>query len=136
VQTVLLELMPKVFVVTPNIPEAEALSGVRITSPASARRAAERLHQIGAGNVIIKGGHGAVPLNDDRGELTITDLLFDGSDFHELTERRSAGGSIRGTGCSHSAALAASLASGRGLRDSARDAQRHVARLIADAASR
>src|SRR3954466_16034929 len=47
VQTLLLELLPRVLVVTPNIPEAEALSGVRIGSAADVRRAAERLHQLG-----------------------------------------------------------------------------------------
>ena len=57
VQTLMLELLPRVLVVTPNLPEAEALSGVRIQSADDVRRAAKQLHAMGAANVIIKGGH-------------------------------------------------------------------------------
>lgn len=122
VQTLLLELLPRVLVVTPNIPEAEALSGVRIGSAADARRAAERLHSMGAAHVIVKGGHG--------GGAEAVDVLFDGRGFREFHAPRIAGPGIRGTGCSYSSALAAFLAQGDALPRAAEKAQQHVASLI------
>jgi hydroxymethylpyrimidine kinase/phosphomethylpyrimidine kinase len=122
VQTLLLELLPRVLVVTPNIPEAEALSGVRIGSAADARRAAERLHHLGAAHVIVKGGH--------TGGTESVDILFDGRAFREFHTRRIAGPGMRGTGCSYSSALAAFLAQGDGLPQAAEKAQHHVASLI------
>ena len=57
VQALRLELLPRARVVTPNIPEAEVLSGCRIRSPDDRRRAAERIHEMGAAAVVITGGH-------------------------------------------------------------------------------
>ena len=59
VQAMISELLPLARVVTPNIPEAEALSGLRITSPEDARGAARRIHEMGAAAVIITGGRTA-----------------------------------------------------------------------------
>lgn len=123
VQAMLLELLPRAFVMTPNIPEAEALSGIRITSPAETRRAAERLHRMGAENVIITGGHGGIG--------PVVDLLFDGKAFREMTATRVPGANVRGTGCAHASAVAAFLALGEPLPDAAAKAQQHVARLLA-----
>jgi hydroxymethylpyrimidine/phosphomethylpyrimidine kinase len=123
VQTLILELLPRVLVVTPNLPEAEALSGVRIASPADARTAAGRLHAMGAGNVVITGGH--------AGGVEVLDLLFDGRQFHELRTPRVPGGNVRGTGCAYSSALAALLALDAPLPEAAARAQRHVAEVIA-----
>src|SRR5882724_8273362 len=58
VQAMISELLPLARVVTPNLPEAEALSGRRITSPEDARDAARTIHEMGAAAVIITGGHG------------------------------------------------------------------------------
>jgi hydroxymethylpyrimidine/phosphomethylpyrimidine kinase len=124
VQTLLLELMPRVFVITPNIPEAEALSGVRIASPANARDAAMRLHEMGAQRVIIKGGHDA-----SRADAVV-DLLYDGHDFHECRVPRAGAANVRGTGCSYASAVAASLALGQPLLNAASEAQRFVAQVI------
>jgi hydroxymethylpyrimidine kinase/phosphomethylpyrimidine kinase len=122
IQTLLLELLPRVLVVTPNIPEAEALSGVRIGSLADARRAAEQLHKRGAGHVIIKGGHSA--------SADVTDLLFDGNAFREFHSPRAVGAGGRGTGCSHASAVAAFLALGDDLAQAAAKAQQHVAGIL------
>ena len=136
VQTLVTELLPRVLVVTPNLPEAEALSGIRIDSMARARDAARRLHEMGAENVIVKGGHSLRSATggaqDDAGETPdVLDLLFDGKAFHELRVAWVPGGQKRGTGCSYSSAVAAFLALGRALPDAAAQAQRHVAGLIA-----
>ena len=97
-------LMPLTLAVTPNIPEAEKLTGVAITSDKHKQEAAKRLCGFGAQYVIIKGGH-------DSGNEAV-DLLFDGSNFTELAGRRIATGHTHGTGCTFSAALTAGLAQG------------------------
>lgn len=127
VQTLLLELLSRVLVITPNIPEAEALSGIRIASSADVRRAAQRLHQIGARNVVVKGGHarGAGPGVEDM----VEDLLFDGRTFHELRVAR-VPGAVRGSGCTYASAVAAYLALGDRLPGAAAKAQQHVAGVI------
>lgn len=126
VQTLMMELLPRVLVVTPNVPEAEALSGMRIASLEDARDAARRLHDAGAENVIITGGH-AKP---SRRDTDVVDLLFDGRAFHEFRVARVRRQGARGTGCSHASAIAAFLALGHTLPQAARRAQRHVARVI------
>jgi hydroxymethylpyrimidine/phosphomethylpyrimidine kinase len=147
VQTLLVELLPRVLVVTPNLPEAEALSGRIIASPDDARDAARRLHDMGAANVLIKGGHakgkreklegkskgkkgkGQRATSDEQPE--VVDLLFDGRKFHEFRVPRVDGASARGTGCTYASAVAAFLALGRTLPDAAARAQRHVAAHLA-----
>jgi len=125
VQVLIAELLPRVLVVTPNIPEAEALSGKRIASLSDVREAARRLHGFGAANVIVKGGH----LTGDE----VVDVLFDGKAFHESRTARAPRAAARGTGCSFASAVAAFLALDHALPDAARRAQRHVASLLAAA---
>src|SRR5262245_45185140 len=79
VQTLLLELLPRALVITPNTLEAEALSGRPIRSLADARDATKRLHDMGARHVIITGGHAP----EVAGSRVVVDLLFDGRTFHE-----------------------------------------------------
>lgn len=94
-------LLPLAEIVTPNIPEAEALTKSTIHSRAGMRDAARAIHGFGAKNVIIKGGHSAgQPI----------DVLFDGEQFIELTAERIQTRNTHGTGCTFSAALAALLA--------------------------
>ena len=126
VQALLSELLPRASVVTPNLPEAEALSGCRIVDDRSRCRAAERLHEMGAAHVIITGGH--------RTGTQVIDLLFDGRRFIELRVPRIRRRSPHGTGCTFAAALAAGLALGRRLPDAAARAQQYVAGAIAHAA--
>jgi hydroxymethylpyrimidine/phosphomethylpyrimidine kinase len=124
VQVLLTELLPRALVITPNIPEAEALGGKRIASLDDVREAARRLHGMGARNVIVKGGHAA--------GADVVDVLFDGRQFHEARIARAMRpGAVRGTGCSFASAVAAFLALGRPLPDAARLAQQHVVALIA-----
>lgn len=118
------ELLPRSRVVTPNVPEAEALSGQRIGSPDEARTAARRIRDLGTAAVIITGGHAswAGAADDD-----VVDLLFDGREFREFRTARVAGEGAHGTGCTYAAALAAYLAMGRSLEHAAEHAQRFVA---------
>ncbi len=116
------ELLPRALVVTPNIPEAEILSGTSIRSLADARDAARRIHAIGKCAVIVKGGHAA---GDD-----IVDLLFDRDAFIEFPSRRVQTGNTHGTGCTFASAIAAFLALGHPLPDATARAQAYVAGAI------
>jgi hydroxymethylpyrimidine/phosphomethylpyrimidine kinase len=96
-------LLPLALVVTPNLPEAEVLTGITIDSPDSAREAARALAALGPQWVVIKGGH----LAGDA-----TDLVYDGESFAEFRADRIDTRNTHGTGCAFSAAIAAMLARG------------------------
>jgi hydroxymethylpyrimidine/phosphomethylpyrimidine kinase len=114
-------LLPRAALVTPNIPEAEALTGTAIRSAEDMRRAARSLHSMGARAVLIKGGHK---------ESDASDVLFDGSAFHELPAERIATSHTHGTGCTYSAAITAGLAIGLPLADAVKRAKRFVHKAI------
>ncbi len=116
-------LLPLAAVITPNLPEAEALSGIAIDGIAAMREAARVIHRLGPRAVVIKGGH----LGPDQAAV---DLLFDGSRYVELAGERIPGGGAHGTGCAFSAAIAAHLARGEELEDAVRKAKRFVTRAI------
>jgi hydroxymethylpyrimidine/phosphomethylpyrimidine kinase len=116
------ELLPRALVVTPNIPEAEMLAGITITTRADARQAARTIHADGRCAVVVKGGHAK---GDD-----IVDLLFDGHAFVEFPMRRIATRNTHGTGCTFASAIAAHLALGRSLTDAVGSAQAYVAGAI------
>ena len=82
------ELIPLARLVTPNIPEAEALTGISIDGPRAMRAAARALHRAGAQAVVIKGGHPFSAGNTAASNARVTDLLFDGRKFVELTSPR------------------------------------------------
>ena len=111
------ELFPLALVVTPNIPEAEVLTGYKITSLADMKKAAEVIHRSGAKNIVIKGGHA---------EGDPVDLLFDGKNFFEFRSRRLNTANTHGTGCTFSSAIAVGLADGMTVHDTVERAKRFV----------
>jgi hydroxymethylpyrimidine/phosphomethylpyrimidine kinase len=121
-------LVPLARVVTPNVPEAEALSGIRIATSADRRAAARRIQDMGAAAVIITGGH-----LDAADASTVVDLVLDGDTFLELAVPRVVSAHTHGTGCTFASAVAARLALGDALGDAAARAQRYVAGAIAHA---
>jgi hydroxymethylpyrimidine/phosphomethylpyrimidine kinase len=127
VQMMKSELLPRCAVVTPNIPEAEALTGRRVESIEQARAAAVEIHQLGAEAVVITGGHAP---GDD-----IIDLLFDGAMFTELQTTRIETPHTHGTGCTFASAIAANLALGHSVVDAVVDAQAYVRGAIQHALS-
>jgi hydroxymethylpyrimidine/phosphomethylpyrimidine kinase len=140
VQTLCLELLPRARVVTPNIPEAEALSGHRIASGDDAREAARRIYGMGVAAVVITGGHarwdpdeGAGIRADEGPRPHVVDLLFDGREFHEFRVARVDSRHTHGTGCTFASAVAAGLALGQELPDAVARAQLYVAGAIAHA---
>lgn len=113
-------LVPKATLVTPNAEEAEALTGIAVKDPASARDAAKALVDMGAKAALVKGGH----LDGEP-----VDVLFDGSDFHEFPGKRLEK-NMHGTGCVLSSAVAARLALGDELPDAISFAKEYVTRAI------
>lgn len=103
VESLIQELIPLTLVITPNIPEAEVLAGLEIKTDANIREAARRIHAKGAHYVVIKGGH--LP-------GVARDTLFDGHNFREYSSPRIDTADTHGTGCTFSAAIATSLATG------------------------
>ena len=97
-------LLPLAEIVTPNLPEAEVLSGHTIADAESMREAARRIRDLGPRRVVIKGGHSEGPY--------VVDLYFDGEKFEELKAERARTTATHGTGCTFSAAIAAYLAHG------------------------
>ena len=98
IATICDDLIPLARVVTPNIPEAEDLTGRSIESDDDVRRAAEAIIGMGAKSVVIKGGHREGPP---------TDVLYDGETFLEFTAERIPSTSTHGTGCTFASAVAA-----------------------------
>jgi hydroxymethylpyrimidine/phosphomethylpyrimidine kinase len=114
-------LLPRAFLVTPNLDEAALLAGFPVADLSSMQRAAEKIASLGAKNVLIKGGH----LQGDA-----IDLLFDGS-FHTFSAARIETRHTHGTGCTYSAAITAELAKGSGLIAAVRTAKNFLCAAIA-----
>ncbi|MFA5137651.1 MAG: bifunctional hydroxymethylpyrimidine kinase/phosphomethylpyrimidine kinase [Elusimicrobiota bacterium] len=115
-------LLPLALLVTPNIPEAESLAGMRIRRDEDIEEAARRIASLGPRAVLIKGGHRPGSFCEDV-------LCFEGG-FERLRERRIRTGNTRGTGCALSAAVAAWLSRGADLRSAVRSARGFVAGAI------
>ncbi len=113
------ELLPMALVITPNIPEAEALTGRSLRSWEDVKDAAKQIVEMGARSVVIKGGH-----FDDAANAT--DLFYDGRDLRDFTAIRIATASTHGTGCTFSAAITAGLAKGLATADAVALAKSYV----------
>jgi hydroxymethylpyrimidine/phosphomethylpyrimidine kinase len=127
------ELIPRAAVVTPNIPEAEALSGIEINGLAAMRQAARALQKLGPQAVLIKGGHWPAGGRDDSRRAKAVDLFFDGRQFIEFAAARIPGEGAHGTGCALSAAIAAWLARGVELQTAISRAKRFLTRALKNA---
>jgi hydroxymethylpyrimidine/phosphomethylpyrimidine kinase len=117
-------LLPLALVVTPNIPEAEAISGLTIKSEEDKKEAAKAIAALGVKNVLIKGGH-------DEGAKT-HDLLYDSETFYTFTGKRIDTKDTHGTGCTFSAAMTAAIAKGASVRTAAETAKQFIQAAIED----
>ncbi len=111
------ELVPLALVITPNIPEAEVLSKIGISSVDDMKKSAEIIYGLGVKNVVIKGGH----LTGDA-----IDILYDGKNFHEFTSERIDTSDTHGTGCTYSAAIATELAKGESVFEAVKKAKEYI----------
>jgi len=116
------ELIPLARLLTPNIPEAEALTGMTITSEVEMRRAAAAIRALGARAVLVKGGHLGECTAEGRGPKAETkeaiDVLDNEGKLTVFREPRVSGAGLHGSGCILSAAIAAGLGKGMALEDS------------------
>jgi hydroxymethylpyrimidine/phosphomethylpyrimidine kinase len=115
-------LFPLARVVTPNLPEAEALLGKEISDIEGMKHAAMEIAGLGANMVVVKGGH--------LGQGSATDVLFDGQQCRLLESRRIGTTNTHGTGCTFSSAIAAYMARGEPFFDAVAQAKTYIAGAI------
>ena len=126
--TLISELIPLGYVITPNHHEAQAISNITIKNLTDARIAAKKIHDLGAQNVVIKGGH--LPEKDNA-----IDLLFDGKKFTEFLTPRVESNNTHGTGCTFASAIAAELAKGEDIKKAVHIAKAYLTEAILKAES-
>ncbi len=117
VEAIKTELFPLATVITPNLHEAEALTGLRVETPREMKTAAEKLMAFGPKYVVLKGGHL---------EGSPMDLLFDGKTFREYASIRYDTPHTHGTGCTFASAIAAWLARGCSVEDAVGRAKQYI----------
>jgi hydroxymethylpyrimidine kinase/phosphomethylpyrimidine kinase len=115
------KLIPLAWVVTPNLVEASVLAGLEVNSLERMKKAAHRIHQLGAKHVVVKGGH--------LKGLAI-DLLYDGKIFNEWEGTRVDSKNTHGTGCTFASAIATLLARGESVPEAVRKAKTFVTMAI------
>lgn len=123
IEVLIKELIPRACVITPNKPEAERITGIKIRSLDDARKAARVIvEEYGAKAAVVKGGH-------IEGEYSIDVLYFNGR-FYEYSSKRILRNTTHGTGCSFSAAIAAGLAKGRSVPEAVEVAKNFITMAI------
>ncbi len=113
------EILPVALLVTPNVPEAERLSGVPVKSLEDMEKAARVLGEMGPGAVLVKGGH-------MMQEKTVTDILFHDGKIERFCDSRINTEDTHGTGCTLSAAITAELAAGVDLSEAVRRGREYL----------
>jgi hydroxymethylpyrimidine/phosphomethylpyrimidine kinase len=129
IETMRTELLPRAHVVTPNVPEAEVLAGMKINTVEDMRKAGRRILDFGPRVVLVKGGH----LASGEGARQAVDVAWVRDKSFELRAPRISSSSTHGTGCTLSSAIAANLALGRGDRDALTLAKEYVSGAIREA---
>jgi len=122
--TLIAEILPLADVLTPNIPEAQEITGLTIEGLEDMRHAAKAICKMGCRAVVVKGGH----MEGDA-----IDLLFDGKDFYEFPATRVDTKHTHGTGCTFSAAIASNLALGMNFKEAVGKAKEYIHQAIVNA---
>ena len=120
VNYIIAELLKRSSIITPNVPEAEILTGMTIKDVADMEAAARKIVEMGARAAIVKGGHAE----------KATDVLFDGNEVHYLSGERVKVENTHGTGCTFASALTAQLAAGRPLYEALTLAKTYVVKAM------
>ncbi len=116
-EALITELIPLATLLTPNLPEAEVITGRKIATIKEMEEAAIRIHSLGAKAVLVKGGH----LEDDA-----TDICFDGHEFSYFKGEKIQTSNTHGTGCTLSSSIASNLANNLQLNDAIREAKNYI----------
>ena len=117
------ELIPLAYVITPNRYEAQELTGLEIANLEQAKKAAIKIHNMGAQNILIKGGH-----ISEKG--VAIDLLYDGKSYIEFQAIRIDTQNTHGTGCTYASAIAAELAKGKAIIEAIHIAKAYITAAI------
>ncbi len=123
IEALVSRLFPMALIITPNLHEAEVLTGMRVECADDMKRAAVKLRQFGPKYVVIKGGH----LQGDP-----IDLLYDGRNFREYAGVRYQTPHTHGTGCTFASAIAAFIARGSSVEDAVGGAKTYITGAIAE----
>ena len=116
-------LLPLATVITPNLPEVQALCGIEVKDADGMEKAAQLLYEKFGCNVLVKGGH---TVNDAN------DLLYDGKDYTWFYGERIYNPNTHGTGCTLSSAIASNLAKGKELKTAIENAKKYISGALAD----
>jgi len=125
VQSLISHLLPLALVTTPNIPEAEMITKMTISTIEERKKAAKIIHGMGSKYVVLKGGH-------DTSTTAVTDLLYDGDEYTLLESSRIQTRHTHGTGCTYSAAVTAELAKGKSVAEAIQTAKAFIQAAIED----
>ena len=117
------KLIPQTYVITPNRFEAEILSGITIKDFTDVKKVAFKIHQLGAKNVVVKGGH----LDNS---LFAVDTLFDGKEYFLYSSKPIATIHTHGTGCTFASVIAAELAKKNNLKKAVSIAKNYITQAI------
>ncbi len=118
------KLLPLATVITPNVPEAEVLTGMSIANIEDSKKAAKLLHSWGVQYVVMKGGHASYQGDE------VVDLLFDGETFTEYKSSRIHSVQTHGSGCTFAAVITAGLAKGYSIYEAVEEAKRFITKAI------
>lgn len=121
IDTLIKEILPLADLLTPNIPEAEHISGIKINNKEDMKKAAQIIYQMGCKNVLLKGGH----LEDEA-----CDFLYDGKDECWFVGKKIDTKNTHGTGCTLSSSLAANLANGLKLVEAVEKSKEYISLAI------
>lgn len=110
-------LIPLASIITPNIPEAEVLTGLKILTHEDMKKACLSIKELGCPSILLKGGHMEGPPDD---------LFFDGEEFHWIKGERIFTKNTHGTGCTLSSAIAANLAKGESMLEAVKKAKQYI----------
>lgn len=121
VDTLIKVIIPLADVLTPNIPEAEKIADMQISSVADMETAAKKICEMGCKAIVVKGGHASG---------NALDVLYDGKDFYHFETSRIATKNTHGTGCTFSSAIASQLANGLPVKEAVQRAKVYVTTAI------
>ncbi len=124
IEVLLKTIVPIATIITPNIPEAECIAGMKIQNRNDMKTACLKIYNTGVKNVLIKGGH----YDGDA-----MDILYDGKEFYTFVTERINTKNTHGTGCTLSSSIASNLALGHSVYDSVRLAKEYVTGAIQNA---
>ena len=119
--TLIETIIPLADVLTPNIPEAEKIADMQISTVSDMETAARKIHSMGCKSVVVKGGHHIG---------NAVDVLFDGRNFYHFETARIDTKNTHGTGCTFSSAIASQLAKGKSVPDAVKAAKTYVTMAI------